>query len=132
MTDRAAINQLEAEARQSLVAIAQAMLTGELSFFEGALRVLRLKAAVGGVADRDQDFDAFVLIESETDHLPLKAQHHLWNAEALAKLGPEFQRTEAWAAGFAPAACRSLVGRFGGTTAKTANPALQPTASGRG
>lgn len=113
MSDRPAINEHEAQARELLVGLAAAMLEGKVSFFEGAVQVLRLKSEVGGVADRDPHFDAFVVIDSETDHLPLKAQQHLWNAKALADLQPEFERTEVWAAGFAPAACRGLIKRFG-------------------
>jgi hypothetical protein len=89
-----------------------------------------LRIAVDGVADSDPVFDPFVLVESETDHLPLKAQQHLWNPEALAKLIPEFQRTEVWAAKFVPAACEELIRRFGGIAALTADPALQPTECG--
>ncbi|MFM2448719.1 MAG: hypothetical protein RIS44_1169 [Pseudomonadota bacterium] len=113
MPDRPALNEQETQAREALVGMAAAMLDGNLSFFEGAVEVLRLRSAIGGVSDRDPDFDAFVAIESETDHLPLKAQHHLWNANALADLQSEFQRTEMWAAGFAPDACRGLIERFG-------------------
>lgn len=114
MSDRPALNDREAQARESLVGLAAAMLDGRVSFFEGAVEVLRLKQAVGGTADRDPDFDAFVVIESEIDHLPLKAQHQLWNAKALAELQPELEHTERWAASFAPAACRGLIDRFGG------------------
>ncbi|MCE9535549.1 MAG: DUF2489 domain-containing protein, partial [Nitrospirae bacterium] len=66
------------------------------------------------IADRDPDFDVFVAIESETDHLPLHAQQHLWDPEALATLAPEFAKTEIWATSFTPTACHSLISRFGG------------------
>ena len=116
MSDRPALNEHEAQARAMLVSLAAAMLEGKLSFFEGAVQVLRLKSAVGGVADRDADFDAFVVIESETDHLPLKAQEHLWSPKALADLRPQLERTQTWAADFAPAACRGFIERFGGVS----------------
>jgi hypothetical protein len=112
VTDRPPINVPEAQAREALVALASAMLDGQLSYFEGAVQVLRLRSVVGGISDRDPDFDAFVLIESETDHLPLKAQQHLCNAKSLRDLQPDFERTEVWASGFAPAACRGLIDRF--------------------
>ncbi|WP_417070494.1 hypothetical protein [Niveibacterium terrae] len=112
MSDRAALNEREVQAREALVELASAMLCGRESFFEGAVQLLRLKPAVGGTADSDPDFDVFVAIESETDHLPLQAQQNLWSAEALSVLLPEFERTERWAAEFAPAACRSLIERF--------------------
>jgi hypothetical protein len=116
MTDRPAINEHEAQARESLVSLADAMLEGRVTFFEGAAQVLRLKSEVSGINEGDAHFDAFLVIASETDHLPLSAQQHLWNAKALADLRPEFERTEKWASGFASAACRGLIGRFRGAT----------------
>ncbi len=89
-----------------------AMLDGTLPFNEGAYQVTKLRHHIGGVAERDEDFDIFIAIESETDHLPLKAQFALWQTEALERLAPEFERTQAWASQFAPAACASLVNRF--------------------
>ena len=110
--DRPAINELETSAREKLVALAQKMINGELSYFEGAPKVLALKDLIGGVADRDTDFDAFVVISSETDHLPLEAQRHKWAASVLEALVSEFEKTEQWASEFAPKACQNLIGRF--------------------
>jgi hypothetical protein len=112
MTDRPTLNESETQAREALVRLAAAMLDGRLSFFEGAVEVPRLKSAVGGVPDFDPHFDAFVVIASESDHLPRKAQQHLWSIEAIAELQPDFERTERWAATFAPSACRGLIERF--------------------
>lgn len=116
MNDRPPLNEREEQARRSLVVLSAAMLSGDVIFVEGAVEILRLKQAIGGIAERDPDFDAFVLIGSETDHLPLKAQEHLWNANALAKLSPEFEKMEKWAATFAPEAYRNLIARFGAKT----------------
>lgn len=106
------MNEVEILPRSRLVLLAQAMLAGQLSFFEGAVQVLALKNQLGGVADKDPDFDAFIVIQSETDHLPLKAQWSLWAPTALAELEPEFWRIEEWAKSFAPQACRNLIARF--------------------
>ncbi|PJO24578.1 DUF2489 domain-containing protein [Burkholderia glumae] len=107
------MNEGETLERSRLVSLAQAMLDGKLSFFEGAVQVLAIKSRLSGIADRDPDFDAFVAIQSETDHLPREAQRSLWSPAALAELGPEFRRTEEWAKFFAPQACRNLIARFG-------------------
>lgn len=112
MSDRQAMNEVEALARRSLVSLAQAMLDGNLSFFEGAAQVLALKNQIGGIEDTDPDFNAFVAIASETDHLPLKKVHSLWSPEALKRLEPEFSQTEEWASSFAPFACKNLIARF--------------------
>ena len=114
MPDRPSLNEREAEAREALVRLATAMLDGKLSYFEGAVEVLGLKSEVGGVPESDPHFDAFVVIESETDHLPLRAQRHLWNDEKLDKIQPEFEHIEKWAASFASVACLGLIERFGG------------------
>ena len=107
------MNETETVEHSRLVSVAQAMLDGELSFFEGAVQVLAIKSRLSGIADRDPDFDAFVVIQSETDHLPLEAQRSLWSPAALAALEPEFQRIEEWAKPFASPACRNLIARFG-------------------
>ncbi|WP_151638895.1 DUF2489 domain-containing protein [Noviherbaspirillum aerium] len=116
------MNESEAMARHRLVELVQAMLNGAESFFEGAVQVLALKNQVGGIADRDADFDVFVAIVSESNHLPLKQQHSLWSPEELKRLEPEFNRTEEWASSFAPAACKSLIARFKGNETEESNP----------
>jgi hypothetical protein len=106
------MNEREMMERRRLVEVAHAMLDGKLSFLEGAVQVHAIKNRLIGIAERDPDFGAFLLIMSETDHLPLEAQRPLWAPEALARLEPEFKRTETWAMSFAPQACRNLIARF--------------------
>lgn len=106
------MNESESLMRSQLVSLAQAMLNGKLPFLEGAVQVLAIKSRLSGVADRDSDFDAFVAIQSETDHLPLEAQRPLWSPTALAELEPELRRAEEWAKSFAPSACWNLIARF--------------------
>lgn len=48
------------DARSEVVAVAKAMLAGELSYAEGAYQICRLRNRVGGIGDRDEDFDVFV------------------------------------------------------------------------
>lgn len=71
--------------------------------------MLQLKVTVGGIPNQDPHVDAFISIASESDHLPLKAQQHLWSVEAIAELQPDFERTERWAATFVPSACHGLI-----------------------
>jgi hypothetical protein len=75
---------------------------------EGAAQVLKIDRRLLGIAERDSDFDKFLLIRSETDHLPLSQQQSLWSTDALEKLQDEFIRTEEWAKTFAPEACKNL------------------------
>ncbi|WP_244127376.1 DUF2489 domain-containing protein [Burkholderia gladioli] len=106
------MNERKMTERRTLVELAHAMLDGRVSFLEGAVQVHAIKNRLIGIADRDSDFDVFLVIMSETDHLPLEAQRPLWAPEALARLEPEFKRTEEWARSFALEACRNLIARF--------------------
>lgn len=112
MNDHPPLNESEVVARQDLVSVARSMLSGHTSFFEGAILIRNLKDKIGGLADRDQDFLAFVAIASETDHLPLAAQRHLWSQDSLKRLEPEFIKTEEWASTFAFKSCENLIERF--------------------
>jgi hypothetical protein len=112
VADRPTFRESELEARRQVVALATEMLAGRLNYFEGASRIWALQSQVGGLGDRDPDFDAFALINSETDHLPLEKQKSLWSLSAIERLTPEFKRTEEWAAEFAPDACRNIISRF--------------------
>lgn len=97
---------------QYAVELAKKMLTKELSFFEGAVRIAPLRFDIAGVDQYDDDFIAFVGISSETDHLPLEAQRTLWNPTVLKELEPEFVRIEEWASTFAVEACENIIKRF--------------------
>jgi hypothetical protein len=99
--------------RAHLVELARRMLSDELSFFEGAAQLVALRGQIEGLPTQDEDFDVFLLIYSETDHLPLSAQRHLWSVAALAEIESELALSETWARSFAESACRSLIGRFG-------------------
>ena len=114
MADRAPRNDDEVQSRKRAIALAKEMLARRLSFFEGAAQMWLLQSRIGGINERDPDFDAFMLICSETDHLPLAAQQHLWSAPAIEGLKSEFVRTEEWAQSFAPQACENIIARFGG------------------
>lgn len=109
--DRPARNESEVKNRQDLVALCRAMISGELSYFEGALRVCPLRFNIG-VSEDDPDLMVFAGISSETDHLPPKHIQHRWSREALQRLQPEFERTEVWAKSFASKACENLIERF--------------------
>ena len=107
------MNPHEVAARNQLVQIVRAMLKNQISFFEGTKVVFELRSQIGGVRESDPDFNAFVLIYSETDHLPYEAQRHLWSPDALVKLESEYEKIELWAASFAPQVCQNLLSRFG-------------------
>jgi hypothetical protein len=100
-------------ARGQLVALAQDMLDGRLSYLEGAVQVLSIRSQLADIPSRDADFDVFLVIQSETDHLPRTDQRSLWSPEALEGIERELASAEEWAASFASQACRNLIDRFG-------------------
>jgi hypothetical protein len=98
-------------ARQMIVAAARGMLAGTLSFVEGAREINRLRS-YAKLPDLDPDILPFIVIDSETDALPVGEVRKLWSPEALAKIQPEIDRREAWAAEDGRADCQRLISRF--------------------
>lgn len=64
------------------------------------------------VEDGDQDFIPFVVVSSETDHLPIGVEALNWSDEALVRKEPELKHAREWAMEAVGAACASLVARF--------------------
>ena len=97
--------------RRRAVSIARAVLAGEMDVLVGArdLRGLRFKL---GVPDDDPDFECFVLIESETDALPLADESATWSAAALIRLAPDIARATKWATDIGWEAFQNVVRRF--------------------
>ena len=81
-------------------------------FFEGSLLVMDLRLKISGIPLRDKDFDAFLLIYSETDYLPRLVQRAFLSEVTLEKLNIELVATENWARSFAGPACNNLITRF--------------------
>lgn len=88
------------------------MLDGQLSFLIGSRRLAALRHEMDAAAN-DADFLVFVAIHSETDGLPLGAVREHWDQDALARLEPDIEEAEHWAANVGAGSCRSLVARFG-------------------
>jgi hypothetical protein len=104
-----------AAARQLVVETARAMLDGRLSFIEGARRINGQKWHVDlPDPELDPDMVCFLLIDSETDILPLGDVRQLWQPAALEKLQPKIEQSEQWARETGRAACQSLIKRFSG------------------
>ncbi|WP_076506536.1 DUF2489 domain-containing protein [Pseudacidovorax sp. RU35E] len=97
---------------KEIVEIAQAMLDGNETYFEGSRAILNLSNSHPNLSISDEDIKIFYLICSETDHLPSRDQFHLWSEDAIAKLSEDYALTEKWASEFAPAACKSLIKRL--------------------
>ena len=101
-----------AEARDRMLALAGAILRGEVGVLLGAARMLEFRYGAG-LDEWDDDMITFVGIESQEDHLPVGHVRQLWSAEALARVDPEIAMAEAFHRPAAFAACESLIRRFG-------------------
>jgi hypothetical protein len=89
-----------------MVRVTSDMLEGRLSFLEGAVRITELR--YNACLEDDQDALLFVVIESETDHLPLGEVQKLWDQDALRKLRPTIESWEKYAREEGLEACKRL------------------------
>lgn len=64
------------------------------------------------MTDDDDDFRCFVVIESETDALPLADERHMWSAAALLLLKPDISHATEWATEIGWQALQNVVRRF--------------------
>ena len=65
------------------------------------------------VPREDPDFATFVLIESETDALPVGPERREWAPDALERLAVDIARSERWARETGDDAFQSVVRRWG-------------------
>lgn len=100
------------DARRRVVAVAEAVLSGRVGVIEGARQLVALRSSVTN-NDLDDDFIAFIAIDSETDTLPVGEVRKLWAADSLIAKDREIEGTEELYRDGAVEACRRLVARFG-------------------
>ena len=87
---------------------------GRYRVYEDRARRLLSSVLSEIVDDRDDpDLEAFTLIASETDHLPIGSERDRWSRAALAEKQPKIAEAERWAKGVGLEACRNVAARFG-------------------
>lgn len=111
MTERMTHEEYVAMSRRRVAELARQILNGEIDVLDGSCKIAVLRSEVE-VEDRDQDFMAFELVSSETDHLPIGSEALNWSAEALVRREPDLKRSREWAIETVHAECASLVARF--------------------
>jgi hypothetical protein len=102
-----------AVARREASAVARAILSGETDILLGARDLCALRFSVGAPED-DEDFTCFVVIESETDTLPLGPVRARWAPEALELKDVDIARARKWAQKYGWPALENIVRRFEG------------------
>jgi hypothetical protein len=111
------------EARRAMFDAAKDMLTGKLSYIEGARKIVAAKWEAR-LDESDPDLLPFVGIKSETDALPFGELRVHWQPAALKALQPKIDEAEAWARRFGEPYCRNLVARF---SSNQITPAIGPS-----
>src|SRR5260221_14460885 len=111
MAERMTHGEYVSGVRSQIVEIAHRLLNEKLSFLEGARQICSLRKDAE-VPERDGDFDAFTVIESETDALPIGSVRQHWSEMALKDLEPEIEKAERWAREIGTGACHALIHRF--------------------
>lgn len=98
-------------ANQKIVRTAKDMLERKISFILGA-RVLNSVRLEVPEMDLDPDLGTMLMIDSETDSLPIGEIQQYWDKDAIKRLEPEIAKAEAWARKTGSSACESLIERF--------------------
>ena len=97
--------------RVKAVEVAQAMLSGKVSFFEGAVSIPN-PLEPGEDQECENAFEVFALIRSETDSLPI-TDRKFWSAEALQRKEAEIAAAESWARNIGTEACNIIINHLG-------------------
>ena len=93
-----------------VVGIAEAVISGDINIFVGSRKLNRLRIALDLATD--EDFNLFVVIDSDTDHLPVDWERQNWSVEALARKDVEISECEMFYKESVIAACKKLITRF--------------------
>jgi putative heme-binding domain-containing protein len=112
MPERMSHEEYVAMQRRNVIELAKNILSGSIDVLDGSSQMLRLCGEIDLDFD-DEDVRAFILVESETDHLPIGAEALNWSDEALARKEPDLRRARAWATDIVREHCANLVSRFG-------------------
>ena len=112
MTGHMTHEEFIAAAKARVCALAKSIIASEIPVLDGAHEMFTLLPQAGLSTD-DEIYREFVLIHSETEHLPIGKQVSSWPPGSLERLQPEFDSAAAWARPITLAACKSLLIRFG-------------------
>ena len=113
MTGRDRYNlEAQAVAQQKAVAVAEAILRGELGVLEGARQLASLGHDLVDDWRVDPDFLVVGVLDSQTDHLPVGKVRNLWDPASLAAKDTLIQRIESESRHDVEQACRNIVSRF--------------------
>jgi len=97
--------------RSALVATATAVVEGKVGIVLGCRRLYSLKHSMQ-LDDFDEDFQIFLAVDSQTDHLPVDEERRNWGLDALRRKDIEIAEAEGFFRSEVVAACQKLLVRF--------------------
>ena len=109
--ERVSHSEYIAMVRAEAGALAADVLTGHAELLEACQRLSSLLSSAELEAG-DEDAEAFMIISSEIDALPVGAVRAQWDPVALARLQPEIESSKIWARKIAEPALVSVARRF--------------------
>ena len=112
MTERMSHEEYVATQRRRVAQLARDILAGELDVLDGSAEIVSLRDELD-IDHDDDDLMAFVVVDSETDALPVGAEALNWSQDALARKQSELERARSWAVDVVRQPCQNLVARFG-------------------
>lgn len=98
--------------RRRVAELARQILAGQIDILDGSCKIAALRWELE-VPEWDDDLMAFVVVDSETDNLPIGDEARNWSDEALVRKEPELRHAREWALGVVRQPCENLVTRFG-------------------
>jgi hypothetical protein len=93
-----------------IVELAASMIKGEIGIIDGSRQMVPLCHSIG--EECEPDFNEFIYIDSETDHLPVGKVRKFWASDSLIKKDEQIKKAEDIYREGALNACRSLIRRF--------------------
>lgn len=99
------------ESEQKVVQVAEAILSGSSGIIEGSRRLATLRHLVTKT-DFDEDFKIFVLVDSDSDHIPIGDARKQWAPQALHEKDKEFKHIEDYYRNYVEEGCKVLIARF--------------------
>ncbi len=102
--------KIDESKRNELIAVANAMLDGEINLIEGVRKICSLRHAIG-----DPENDVFMpirAIESETDHFPIGELRKQCSDDYLQRVDNEMQRYLAEAKEYIFTVCQEIIRVF--------------------
>jgi hypothetical protein len=112
MTERVSHEEYVTMQRRRVAELARDILAGQVDVLDGSAKIVSLRDELDLDRD-DDDLMAFVVVDSETDALPVGTEALSWSQAALARKQPELKRARSWAFDVVRQPCQNLVARFG-------------------